>query len=239
MQIESLPTAGVIVVAAGRGTRMGTKESKQFLFLQDKPIIVHTLEVFDRHPWISEIVLVTGEQDVERCRAWVAEYGISKQVKVIPGGAERQHSVYRGLLEIGTSWVLVHDGVRPFVTSGQITACLEAAVKHGASILAVPVKDTVKQVDEQGLVTATPDRRSLWAVQTPQGFRRSDLLTAHETAEAEGFVGTDDASLIERLGISVAVTEGGYGNIKITTPEDLDFAEVIGKKKEFRGEDKL
>lgn len=239
METELTPQAGVIVVAAGRGTRMGTKESKQFLFLQDKPIIVHTLEVFDRHPLISEIVLVTGEQDVDRCRAWVAEYGIKKQVKVIPGGAERQHSVYQGLLAVGTPWVLVHDGVRPFVTSGQVTSCYEAAVKHGASILAVPVKDTVKQVDAAGRVTATPDRRSLWAIQTPQAFRRSDLLRAHEKAEAEGFIGTDDAMLVERLGIPVMVTEGGYSNIKITTPEDLDYAEIISTKKEFKGEDKL
>lgn len=239
MKTESAPEVGVIVVAAGRGTRMGTKESKQFLSLKGKPIIVHTLEVFDRHPLIGEIVLVTGEQDVDRCRAWIAEYGIAKQVKVIPGGAERQHSVYRGLLNIGTPWVLVHDGVRPFVTSGQVTSCYEAALEHGASILAVPVKDTVKQVDGQGRVTATPDRRSLWAIQTPQAFRRSDLLRAHEDAETAGFIGTDDAMLVERLGIPVKVTEGGYSNIKITTPEDLDFAEIIANKKEFRGEDKL
>ncbi|MEF2969080.1 2-C-methyl-D-erythritol 4-phosphate cytidylyltransferase [Paenibacillus sp. M1] len=239
MNVMDLPRAGVVIVAAGRGTRMGTKENKQFLLLRDKPIIVHTLEVFDRHPLIGEIVLVTGEHDVDRCRAWVAEYGIAKQVKVIPGGAERQHSVYRGLLNIGADWVLVHDGVRPFVTSGQITACYETAVRHGAAILAVPVKDTVKQVDEAGRVTATPDRRSLWAVQTPQAFRRADLLRAHEEAEAGGFLGTDDAMLIERLGIPVMVAQGGYNNIKITTPEDLDFAEIIINKKDFGGEDKL
>lgn len=230
---ESMTGAGVVVVAAGRGTRMGTKESKQFLILQDKPIIIHTLEVFERHPFITEIVLVTGEQDVERCAVWAKEYGITKCVKVIPGGAERQYSVYQGLLQMNTPWVLVHDGVRPFVTEDQVTNCYKAAVEHGAAILAVPVKDTVKQVDEHGWVTATPDRRSLWAVQTPQAFRRCELIRAHDQAEAEGFTGTDDAMLIERLGVSVMVVEGSYSNIKITTPEDLDYAEWVRKKKEL------
>ncbi|WP_445671189.1 2-C-methyl-D-erythritol 4-phosphate cytidylyltransferase [Paenibacillus sp. FSL K6-2524] len=227
---------GVIVVAAGRGTRMGSKESKQYLMLQDKPIVIHTLEVFDRHPLITEIILVTGAQDVERCLSWIHEFGMTKKIKVIAGGAERQHSVYQGLLHMNSPWVLVHDGVRPFVTQQQVTSCYEAAVQHGAAVLAVPVKDTVKQVDGQGWVTATPDRRSLWAIQTPQAFRRSELIQAHEVAEAEGFIGTDDSMLIERLGVQVMVVEGGYANIKITTPEDLDYAEFIRMKKELKGE---
>ncbi|WP_170220278.1 2-C-methyl-D-erythritol 4-phosphate cytidylyltransferase [Paenibacillus anaericanus] len=227
---------GVIVVAAGRGTRMGSKESKQYLMLQDKPIVIHTLEVFDRHPLITEIILVTGAQDVERCLSWIHEFGMTKKIKVIAGGAERQHSVYQGLLHMNSPWVLVHDGVRPFVTQQQVTSCYEAAVQHGAAVLAVPVKDTVKQVDGQGWVTATPDRRSLWAIQTPQAFRRSELIQAHEVAEEEGFIGTDDSMLIERLGVQVMVVEGGYANIKITTPEDLDYAEFIRMKKELKGE---
>lgn len=227
MAMETSPHVGVIIVAAGRGTRMGTKESKQYLQLRNKPIIVHTLEKFDRHPMIREIVLVTGEQDVERCKAWISEYGIQQAVKVIPGGAERQESVYRGLQQIGSPWVLVHDGVRPFVTEEQITACINTAVIHGASVLAAPVKDTIKQVDEQGLVTATLERRSLWAIQTPQVFRCSELLDAHERAAQDGFTGTDDAMLLERLDLPVKVVEGGYRNIKITTPEDLDYAEFI------------
>lgn len=229
MENEYFPAAdaGAVIVAAGRGSRMGTKESKQFLMLEDKPIIVHTLAVFDRHPLIREIVLVTGAQDVDRCKAWITEYGFTKQIKVIPGGAERQHSVYKGLAELSAPWVLVHDGVRPFVTSREIASCYKAAVEYGASVLAVPVKDTVKQVNAEGYVTATPDRRSLWAIQTPQAFRRSDLLLAHKQAESEGFTGTDDASLVERMGKAVKVVEGGYHNIKITTPEDLGIAESI------------
>lgn len=218
---------GVIVVAAGKGTRMGTAESKQYLMLQDKPILIHTLEVFEQLPLISKIVLVTGEADVTRCQDWCLQYGLSKVVNVIAGGAERQESVYKGLREINTTWVLIHDGVRPFVTGEQVIACYEAARLHGAAVLAVPVKDTVKQVNEQGWVTATPDRRSLWAIQTPQAFRHSDLIRAHEQAVIEHFVGTDDSMLVERLGLPVIVVEGDYNNIKITTPDDLDYAEFV------------
>ncbi|MBM6997915.1 2-C-methyl-D-erythritol 4-phosphate cytidylyltransferase [Paenibacillus sp. DXFW5] len=232
MGLQASGDTGVIVVAAGRGTRMGTVESKQYLMLDGKPIFIHTLEVFHRHPSISQIVLVTGEQDVDRCRSWIAEYGMAEQIQVIPGGAERQHSVRQGLLSLSTPWVLVHDGVRPFVTREQITACCEAARTYGAAVLAVPVKDTIKLADEQGWVAATLDRRSLWAIQTPQAFRRADLLAAHERAAEDEFVGTDDAMLVERLSISVKLVEGAYDNIKITTPEDLGYAEFIRVKRE-------
>jgi 2-C-methyl-D-erythritol 4-phosphate cytidylyltransferase len=204
---------------------MGTAESKQYLLLQDKPIIVHTLEVFQKHELITEIVLVTGEEDVERCRQWVHAYKLDKVTAVIPGGSERQHSVRRGLGELKTSWVMVHDGVRPFVQGSEIEACYERARSVGASVLAVPVKDTIKQVDSEGKVLSTPDRRSLWAIQTPQTFRLSELLAAYDEAAKDGFLGTDDSSLAERSGITVSVVEGSYRNIKITTPEDLDFAE--------------
>ncbi|MDT3428585.1 2-C-methyl-D-erythritol 4-phosphate cytidylyltransferase [Paenibacillus forsythiae] len=226
-------SVGVVVVAAGRGTRMGTEESKQYLLLQGKPIVLHTLEVFQRHERISEIVLVAGAEDRERCRKWIDEYGLSKVKDIVAGGAERQHSVYRGLERLSTEWVMVHDGVRPFVRPADIDACYEEAERTGASILAVPVKDTIKQVDGQGRVLSTPDRRSLWAVQTPQTFRLSQLRAAYEAAEKEGFVGTDDSSLAERAGIPVAVVEGSYDNIKITTPDDLEYAEfTVAKRRE-------
>ncbi|SEU30526.1 2-C-methyl-D-erythritol 4-phosphate cytidylyltransferase [Paenibacillus sp. NFR01] len=218
-------SVGVVIVAAGKGTRMGTAESKQYLLLQDKPILVHTLEVFQRQAFISEIVLVTGEEDVPRCREWIEAYGLDKVKAVLPGGTERQHSVRRGLEALNTTWVMVHDGVRPFVQDREIHACFERAKEVGASVLAAPVKDTIKQVDGGGFVVHTPDRRSLWAIQTPQTFRLSALLAAYEAAEREGFLGTDDSSLAERAGIKVSVVEGSYANIKITTPEDLVFAE--------------
>lgn len=224
-------SVGAVIVAAGRGTRMGTAESKQYLLLQGKPVIVHTLEVFQRHELISEIVLVTGEADIDRCREWVQAYKLDKVKAVVPGGAERQHSVYKGLKALETGWVMVHDGVRPFVHGAEINACYEKAREIGASVLAVPVKDTIKQVDGAGKVLSTPDRRSLWAIQTPQTFRLSELLTAYEAAERDGFLGTDDSSLAERSGIPVAVVEGSYSNIKLTTPEDLEFAEFAERNR--------
>ncbi|HEY4432221.1 MAG TPA: 2-C-methyl-D-erythritol 4-phosphate cytidylyltransferase [Paenibacillus sp.] len=224
-------SVGVVIVAAGRGTRMGTVESKQYLLLQGKPIIVHTLEVFQQHELISEIVLVTGKEDLERCREWIQLYKLDKVKAIVPGGSERQHSVHKGLLKLRTQWVMVHDGVRPFVQPYEIEACYERAKQIGASVLAVPVKDTIKQVDKEGKVISTPDRRSLWAIQTPQTFRLSELLDAYATAERDEFIGTDDSSLAERAGIPVSVVEGSYRNIKITTPEDLDFAEFTERNR--------
>lgn len=220
---------GVIVVAAGKGSRMRTKESKQFLLLQDKPVLVHTLIAFQTMDAISSIVLVTGSEHIQRCEAYVEQYGITKVCNVISGGAQRQDSVFRGLqaLPEHTEWVLVHDGVRPFINEEMVMRCLHQAFKHEAAVLAVPVKDTIKQIHASGVIEATPDRRSLWAIQTPQAFRRLLLLEAHETAQQAQFVGTDDAMLVERLGVPVHVVEGDYRNIKITTPEDLSWAEFL------------
>ncbi|QNK58456.1 2-C-methyl-D-erythritol 4-phosphate cytidylyltransferase [Paenibacillus sp. PAMC21692] len=228
---------GVVIVAAGRGTRMGTRESKQYLRLADKPILVHTLELFQRMDLIREIALVVGGEDIDRCSRWAREYGLTKVTHVLEGGAERQHSVLRGLRALeDCDWVMVHDGVRPLVTEASVAACCETAIASGASVLAVPVKDTIKQVDAVGVITATPDRRGLWAIQTPQAFRRELLVKAHERAEAEGFLGTDDAMVVERLGHPVTVTEGDYTNIKITTPEDLPYAEfLLARRKDMSG----
>nr|WP_281883971.1 2-C-methyl-D-erythritol 4-phosphate cytidylyltransferase [Paenibacillus sp. YYML68] len=220
---------GVIIVAAGKGTRMGTQESKQYLQLGGKPIVVHTLETFERMIGVSSIVLVTGEADVARCRQYVEQYGLHKVTAVIAGGRERQHSVRLGLnaLPTGTEWVMVHDGVRPFAKETHVRMCAERAAVTDAAVLAVPVKDTIKVVDAEGVIQGTPDRSSLWAIQTPQAFRLAVLQKAHEEAEADGFLGTDDAMLVERLGCRVAVVESDYYNIKITTPEDLPWAEWI------------
>jgi 2-C-methyl-D-erythritol 4-phosphate cytidylyltransferase len=220
---------GVVVVAAGKGLRMGTTESKQYLHLDHTPILVHTLEIFQSIAEVSSIVLVIGEGDESRCRQYVEQYKLTKVSGILSGGSERQSSVYQGIraLPADTVWVLVHDGVRPFVTKQHVLACWQQAVKAGAAVLAVPVKDTVKVVDTAGYIESTPNRRSLWAIQTPQAFRLVDLLHAHEQAEADQFIGTDDAMLLERLGSKVAVVEGSYTNIKITTPEDLSWAEFI------------
>ncbi|TVY06649.1 2-C-methyl-D-erythritol 4-phosphate cytidylyltransferase [Paenibacillus cremeus] len=220
---------GIVIVAAGKGSRMKTQESKQYLMIDEKPILVHTLALFDRMEVVDTIVLVTGSADVDRCQQYVEQYGLRKVQHVVTGGSERQDSVYQGLatLQGKVDWVMVHDGVRPFAAEAHILACLDKAKETDAAVLAVPVKDTIKVVDSDGLIQATPDRRSLWAIQTPQAFRLSMLLQAYESARQDGFLGTDDAMLVERLGIKVAVVEADYYNIKITTPEDLPWAEWI------------
>ena len=228
---------GAVIVAAGRGTRMGTAESKQFLLLRGKPILVHTLERFQRMELIEAIVLVTGEADLARCRSYVTEYGLTKVTAVVAGGSERQHSVRLGLerLPAGIEVAAVHDAVRPFASSARVAACLHKAYETGGAVLAVPVKDTIKVVDSSGRIEATPERRSLWAVQTPQAFRLELLLEAHARAVRDSFVGTDDAMLVERLGIPVHVVEGDYTNIKITTPDDLLWAERLLDEQGERG----
>jgi 2-C-methyl-D-erythritol 4-phosphate cytidylyltransferase len=187
------------------------------------------LELFERIERVEDVVLVAGSDDMLRCRRLVCEYGIRKVRTIVPGGDERQQSVYNGLMTLSADvrWVAVHDGVRPFVTESAVNACLSKAEQTGAAVLAVPVKDTIKVVGAAGQIESTPDRRSLWAIQTPQTFRVDWLLEAHERARRDGFIGTDDAALVERLGKPVHVVEGEYTNIKITTPEDLWWAETI------------
>jgi 2-C-methyl-D-erythritol 4-phosphate cytidylyltransferase len=219
----------VVVVAAGKGARMRTEESKQYLELNGKPILVHTLNLFQGMDEIDSIVLVTGIDDVKRCEGYVLQYGLTKVRYVVPGGQERQNSVYNGLQALApdTEWVMVHDGVRPFAAKEHVIACWHKAMETGAAVLAVPVKDTIKIVDQSGTIRSTPDRRSLWAIQTPQAFRFSLLLQAYAQAAKAGFIGTDDAMLIERMGVNVQVVEADYYNIKITTPEDLPWANWI------------
>jgi 2-C-methyl-D-erythritol 4-phosphate cytidylyltransferase len=227
-KVESGPAGwSAVIVAAGRGTRMGTKESKQYLELLGKPILVHTLHIFDRMAEIGEIVLVTGAEDLERCGALVRENGLRKVTAIVAGGAERQHSVRIGIAAASCEWVMVHDGVRPLASPDAIRRVIEAACRHDAAVLAVPVKDTIKQVNADGLIAGTPDRKTLWAIQTPQAFRRELLAACHERAAAEGFLGTDDAMVVERYGHAVAVAEGEYTNIKVTTPDDLAWAAYL------------
>ncbi len=221
----TLTSLGAVVVAAGKGTRMGTRESKQYLRIGGKPVLVHTLEVLERSPLISEVILVVGALDIEQCESYRTEYNLGKIKTIIAGGDERQYSVYAGLLQASAEWALVQDGVRPFITMELIQRCYDAARETGGAVAAVPVKDTIKVADDNGEVSATLDRSRLWAVQTPQVFRRDQLLAAHESAMADGFLGTDDASIAERTGIPVKLVPGDYHNIKITTPDDLLWSE--------------
>lgn len=222
----------VILPAAGRGKRMQAGVNKVFLRLMGKPILFHTLRVFAAVPEVQEIIVVTGAEEVEPLRRALQGLGFfreaAKSVKVVAGGSERQYSVWNGLKASSeaSDVVLVHDAARPLVSRATIEAVIEAARAHGAAIAAVPEKNTVKVVKD-GVVTATPDRSTLWAVQTPQGFSRSLLMAANEKAESDGFLGTDDASLVERYGAKVHVVMDSYQNIKVTTPEDLVVAEAF------------
>jgi len=194
------------------------------------PILTHTIGVFDQSPLVDAIYVIVDAADVELCRSLVLDpYSFQKVVAPVPGGKTRQDSVFNGLRAIpsDTDFVIVHDGVRPFVTHEMISGCLEAADAWGAAITAVPVKDTIKVADADGFIVDTPERSKLWAVQTPQAFRKDLLLEAHRAARQAGLNATDDAALVERLGFTVKLVMGSYRNVKITTPEDLIIAEAL------------
>ena len=222
-----------LIPAAGMGKRMGAGQNKQYLLLDGMPILAHTLKVFEEAPFITGIYLITPEQEIPFCLSEVVErYRFSKVRAVVAGGAERQYSVLNGLLAmegIGQDdLVLIHDGVRPFVPVGVLRRAADAAEEFGGAVVAVPVKDTIK-VARDGIVTATPPREDLWLAQTPQAFRYGLIRAAHDAAAAQGFLGTDDASLFERQGWPLRIVEGDYRNIKITTPEDMLLAEAFLK----------
>ncbi|MCA1057168.1 2-C-methyl-D-erythritol 4-phosphate cytidylyltransferase [Rossellomorea aquimaris] len=221
----------VVIPAAGQGKRMKAGKNKLLLELNDCPVIIHTLRVFDRDPHCKGIYLAISPGDRETLLELIRGFNIQKVVKLVDGGEERQHSVYNALLEVDHEIVLVHDGARPFIKQETIHQLVEEAKSRGASIAAVPVKDTIKKVMD-GTVEETIERSSLWMVQTPQAFQVPLLKKAHGDAASSGFLGTDDASLVERLDIDVSVVESDYDNIKLTTPEDLYFAEAIIKKQE-------
>jgi 2-C-methyl-D-erythritol 4-phosphate cytidylyltransferase len=221
-----------LVPAAGMGKRMGASINKQYLLLAGKPILAHTLELFQRAEFIDEIYPVVPQEEIDYCRTHVVEqYGIDKVRQIIAGGAERQNSVLNGLRAIKAAEediIVIHDGVRPFVPLSAVQRSLQIAGDFDGALLAVPAKDTIKIVKD-AFAVATPPRETLWLAQTPQTFRYGVIRAAHELAETEGFVGTDDASLLERLGKKVHIVIGDYRNIKITTPEDLLLAEAFLK----------
>lgn len=217
----SISTA--VIVAAGKGRRMGTEISKQFLPLCGKEILAHTVEKFEKAACIRDIILVTGGDALQDVRQMAQEYGWKKIISVTEGGRERQDSVFLGLQQVpqDTEIVLIHDGVRPFVTEEILERSIAAAKETGGCVAGVPAKDTIKVCDAEGFAIATPDRSTLRQIQTPQTFRRKEILAAYEKAKADGFLGTDDASVLEHSGFPVQVIMGSYSNIKITTKEDL------------------
>ena len=215
-----------LIVSAGQGKRMGGCVSKQYLEVAGRPLLAYTLDKFQGHPLIEDIVVVTQEEERAYCQQEIMEkYSFTKVSGIVSGGKERQDSVYRGLLALpeDTEWVVVHDGVRPLITSEVITRVMEAAFAKGAAIVGVPAKDTIKVITAEQMVRETPLRQTLWHIQTPQVFKKELLVRAYEEAIASSWVGTDDASLVERIGVPIIVVQGEYDNLKITTPEDLVY----------------
>lgn len=224
-----------LIPAAGLGQRMGSTTQKQYLNLGGLPILVHCLRTFAAHPQIDEIIIIIPEEQMDFCR-WdiVHAYNIEKVSALVRGGAQRQDSVRNGVRACQCSAddiILIHDGVRPLVEPETITAVIHGVRAHDACIAGVPLKDTVKVVQD-GIIHSTPQRSGLWAAQTPQGFRCRLIATAHEQALARGFSATDDASVLEWYGHPVTVVEGSYANLKITTPEDLVLAQALLEQRE-------
>lgn len=223
-----------IIPAAGLGKRMGGIK-KPYLDLAGKPILIHTLMVFQRCSLIDEIIVVAAPGDEQNCFRDLVAYGLDKVSQVVAGGDTRQESVFYGLknLPTDTDIVIVHDCVRPFVKEEMIKNSLEAANQWGAATVAIPVKDTIKEADDDGFVLKTIDRQKLWSIQTPQAFKYHLILQAHIYARENNINVTDDASLIEKLGIHrVKLVMGSEENIKITTPGDLAIAKAILKAEE-------
>ena len=221
-----------IIVAAGKGLRMQDSKRKQYKLLGDKPILAHTLMAFNRCEPIDHIILVLPAEDIEFCRKEIIPVAhMDKETRLVIGGAQRQDSVYNGLqaIESDDGIVLVHDGVRPFVRQKHLLACIKGAHQHGACIIGLPAFDTVKQVNENNQIVQTRQRDTLWLAQTPQAFALKLIKKAHAAAKQDGFSGTDDASLVERLGATVKIIPGSRSNIKITDQEDLLLARAILK----------
>lgn len=224
-----------VIPAAGTGSRMGTKTQKQYLQLNELPVLARTLSVFEQSPIITGIILVVGEKEISWCEKEIIErFGFKKVLTVVPGGDTRQHSVYNGLKVLcaqADDVVMVHDAARPLITEDILANAAVVAQEKQSAVVAVPVKDTIKLADEQGVVLDTPPREKLWSIQTPQVFNYRLLMEAYRQANKSGYVGTDDASLVEQMGHAVHIVPGSYENIKITTAEDMLLAEAILKRR--------
>ena len=219
-----------LIPAAGKGYRMMHAVKKPYIKLAEKPILTHTIQRFEQNSAVDAIFVIVDAADVAACYAEVlAPYVFTKVQPLVAGGATRQESVQNGIraLPADVDFVIVHDGVRPFVTDETIFACLAAADEFGAAVAAVPVKDTIKVANPDGFVLETPRRERLWAVQTPQVFRKPLFVEAHQIAQQRQLTATDDAALVEQLGFPVKLVHGNYENLKITTQVDLQIAAVL------------
>lgn len=220
-----------IVLAAGQGKRMKSSVQKQFMMMGEHPVIYYSIKAFEESS-VDDIILVTGKNEINYCKNEIVDkYGFSKVRKVIAGGKERHDSVYNGLAAADCDYVLIHDGARPLVTVEIIEKTIEDVKRYGACTVGMPVKDTIKIADDEQVVVSTPPRKYLWQIQTPQAFDYKLIKSAHDllrSGDCGGINVTDDAMLVEELvKHPVKLTEGSYSNIKVTTPEDIQIADVL------------
>lgn len=224
-----------IVLAAGQGKRMGTKVHKQYLMLAGRPVLYYSLKAFEDSPVIDEVFLVTGAGEEEYCRENIVNlFQFKKVSRIMQGGAERYHSVWNGLQELEENgYVFIHDGARPFVDGEMIERAYAEVQEYKACVVGMPVKDTIKVADDRGTVETTPDRSKLWMVQTPQVFENHIVRGAYSMLMRESYINvTDDAMVVEQmLQYPIRLVYGSYENIKITTPDDLEMAEVLLKRR--------
>ena len=222
----------VLIAAAGMGHRMELPINKQFLNIKGKTVLGMTLHAFEICPYIDDIILIIQKKERDIVQGLLKDIDMTKPYQFVIGGKERQDSIWNGLCAIDedTDIVLTHDGARPFITQEKIKDVLDGLQNTGASVLANPVKDTIKVSSNGVIVDFTPKRDVLFAVQTPQAFYKSVIIAAYQQAIDEGYYGTDDCSLVEKSGIKVSLVKGDYANIKITVPEDLIIAESLVKE---------
>lgn len=223
-----------IVLAAGSGSRMKSKTKKQFMEIKGKPVIWYSLFEFEKSR-VDEIILVTGKEDIDYCKKEIVEkYNLKKIKNVVAGGSERYESVYNGLKEVTGNIVLIHDGARPLINNEIIERSIEGTIKSDACVVGVPVKDTIKRANKEGYIIDTPNRSELWITQTPQSFKTDLVKMAYKKMKEELEKGnttlniTDDAMVEEEFTTNqVRFVQGDYKNIKVTTPEDIDIAELF------------
>lgn len=232
LRIDFIMKVTALVVAAGESTRFGNKTKKQFYRIAGKPILVHALMALNHSRIIARIVLVVPEKDINEVnRNIIEKYQLRKITDIVPGGKDRSDSVWNGLQAIYNSdLVLIHDGVRPFITEQMIRDTVHTAQKSGAAIMATKITDTIKFAESDLIIKKTVPRDNLWGVQTPQVFKFSLLFTAYQQARKKKIKVTDDAGILEYFGIPVTLVPGSITNIKITTKQDINIAEAILKQ---------
>lgn len=222
-----------IVLAAGTGSRMNSSTKKQFMEIKGKPVIWYSLFAFEKYG-VDQIILVTGKEDIEYCKKEIVEkYRFRKVTDIVAGGKERYESVYNGLQKVAGDIVLIHDGARPLVSHEIIDRCVKSTRDYGACVVGMPVKDTIKIVDENKIITDTPNRSNVWMTQTPQSFLYQLVKTAYDKMQESNCKNiTDDAMVVEQFSnYKVKFVEGDYSNIKVTTPEDILIVELFLENK--------